>query len=45
MDNSLDFIPADLMKLQGIIEKLNKIFVANMKWQHQQTIVSFFKST
>jgi hypothetical protein len=45
MDNSLDFAPADLMKLQGILEKLNKIYVANLKWQHQRTIDSFFKST
>ena len=45
MDNSLDFTPAYLMKLQGILEKLNKIFVANLKWQHQRTIDSFFKST
>jgi hypothetical protein len=45
MDNSLDFTPADLMKLQGILEKLNKIYVANLKWQHQRTIDSFFKST
>jgi hypothetical protein len=31
MDNSLDFIPAYMMKLQGILEKLNKIYVANLK--------------
>ena len=30
MDNSLDFTPAVLMKSQGILEKLNKIYVANM---------------
>jgi hypothetical protein len=45
MENSLDFTPADLIKLQGILEKLNKIYVANLKWQHQWTIDSFFKST
>jgi hypothetical protein len=45
MDNSLDFTPAYMMKLQGILEKLNKIYVANLKWQHQRTIYSFFKST
>jgi hypothetical protein len=45
MDNSLDFTPANLMKLQGILEKLNKIYVANLKWQHQRTIDSFFNST
>jgi hypothetical protein len=45
MDNSLDFTSAYLMKLEGILEKLNKIFVANLKWQHQRTIDSFFKST
>ena len=46
MDNSLDFTPANLMKLHGILEKLNKIYVANLKWQHQWTIYSdFFKST
>ena len=39
------FTPADLMKLHGILEKLNKIYVANLKWQHQRTIDSFFKST
>jgi hypothetical protein len=33
------------MKLQGILEKLNKIYVANLKWQHHRTIDSFFKST
>jgi hypothetical protein len=44
MDNSLDFTPANMMKLQGILEKLNKIYVANLKWQHQRTIYSFFKS-
>ena len=45
MDNSLDLTPAYLMKLQGILQKLNKIFVANLKWQHHRTIDSFFKST
>jgi hypothetical protein len=45
MDNSLDFTPTYLMKLQGILKKLNKIFVANLKWQHQRTIYSFFKFT
>jgi hypothetical protein len=45
MENSLDFTPADMMKSQGILEKLNKIYVANLKWKHQQTIDSFFKST
>jgi NADH/NAD ratio-sensing transcriptional regulator Rex len=45
MDHSLDFTPAYLMKLQGILEKLNKIYVANLKWQHQRNIDSFFKST
>jgi hypothetical protein len=40
MDNSLDFTPVDLMKLQGILEKLNKIYVANLKWQHQRIISS-----
>jgi hypothetical protein len=44
MDNSLDFTPIDPMKMQGIL-KLNKIFVANFKWQHHRTIDSFFKST
>ena len=45
MDNSLNFTPANVMTLQGILENFNKIFVANLKWQHQQTIDSFFKST
>jgi hypothetical protein len=45
MDNSLDFTPIDPMKLQGMLEKLNKIFVANLKWQHQRTVDSFFKFT
>ena len=45
MDNSLDFTPAYLMTLQGISEKLNKIYVVNLNWQHQRTIDSFFKST
>jgi hypothetical protein len=35
MDNSLDFNPAYMMKLQGILEKLNKIYVANLKWQQK----------
>jgi hypothetical protein len=39
MDNSLDFTPANLIKLQGILEKLNKIFVANLKWQHQRLFI------
>jgi hypothetical protein len=34
MHNSLYFTPANMMKLQGILEKLNKIYVANLKWQH-----------
>jgi hypothetical protein len=34
MDHSLDFTHACLMKLQGILEKPNKIYVANLKWQH-----------
>ena len=45
MDNPLEFTPAYIMKLQAISKKLNKIFVAKLKWQHQQTIDSFFKST
>ena len=45
INNSLDFTPIDLMKLQGMLEKLNKIYVANLKWQHQRTNDSFFKST
>ena len=45
MDNPLEFTPANVMKLQAISEKLNKIYVANLKWQHQWTIDSFFKST
>ena len=31
MDNPLEFTPADVMKLQVILDKLNKIFVANLK--------------
>ena len=31
MDNPLDFTLANIMKLQAILEKLNKIFVANLK--------------
>ena len=45
MDNPLEFIIVDVMKLHVVLEKLNKIFVTNLKWQHQQTIDSFFKST
>ena len=33
------------MKVHAISEKLNKIFVANLKWQYQRIIDSFFKST
>ena len=33
-------------KLDQILsEKLNKIYVTNLKWQHQQTIDPFSKST
>ena len=42
--NPLEVNLADAMKLQAIMEKLNKIYVVNLKWQHQQTIDSFLKS-
>ena len=44
MDNSIEFTPIYVMKLHAISEELNKIFVANLKWQHQWTIDFFFKS-
>ena len=34
MHNPLDFTPADVMKLRALLEKLNKIVFANLKWQH-----------
>ena len=40
MDNPLEIALANVMKLQAILEKLNKIFVANLK----RTIDSFFKT-
>ena len=45
MDKSLEFTPIDIKKLHAKLEKLNETFVANLKWQHQETIGSFFKST
>jgi hypothetical protein len=45
MNNPLEFTHANVMKLQAISKKLNKIFVVKLKWQHQQNIDSFFKST
>ena len=45
MDDSLNFTHAYIMKLRAILEELNKIYVAILKWQYQQTIYSFFKST
>ena len=33
------------MKLQAISKKLNKMYVANLKWKHQRIIDSFLKST
>ena len=45
MDNSLEFTPTYIKKLHAKLEKLNEIFVANLKWQQQETIGSFFKST
>ena len=45
MDNSLEFNPAYKMKLQDILESLNEMYVANLKWQHQWNVVLFFKST
>ena len=35
MDNPFEFTPIDVMKLQAILEKLNEIYVANLKWKHQ----------
>ena len=42
MDNPFKFTPTYIM---AILEKLNRLFVINLKWQHQHTIDSFFKST
>ena len=35
MDNSLEFTPTNVMKVQTMSEKLNKIYVAKSKSQHQ----------
>ena len=32
IDNPLTFTPTYVMKLQAILEKLNKMYVANSKW-------------
>ena len=45
IDNALEFTTTNAMKVCAISEKLNKICATNFKWQHQQTIDSFFKST
>ena len=39
MDDSLQFISTYVKKLHAILEKLNKLYVANLKWQHQRSIV------
>ena len=41
MDNPLEFNLAYILKMHAISEKLNEIYVANVRWQHQHTIVSF----
>ena len=45
IENPIKFTPTNIMKLQVILEKLDEIYVAKLKWQHQQTSDSFFKST
>ena len=45
MDNPLQFTPPYVTKQHATLEKLNKIFVANMKWQHQRPIDSFYEHT
>ena len=41
----LEFTHVDVVKLHAILEKLNNIFVVDLKWQHQWTFDSFSKST
>ena len=45
MNNPLEFTIANVMKLYAILEKLQKIYVTNLNWQHQRTIDSFFNFT
>lgn len=47
LDNPLEFTLAYVvMKLHAILEKLNNIYVVvDLKWQHEQTLDSFFEST
>ena len=44
MDTPLEFTLVDILELQAVLKKLNKSFVANLKWQDQWTIDFFFKS-
>ena len=44
MDQPLEFTHAHIVRLQAKPEKLHKMYVAHLEWQHQQTIDTFFKS-
>ena len=44
MNNPLEFAHAYIMRMQDIPEKLNKMYVVHLKWQHEHTIDTFFKS-
>ena len=43
MDNTLEFTLVNVKYLQAISQKLNKIYVASLKCQHQHTTFSFSK--
>ena len=45
MDNPLEFTRANAMRLQAMLEKLDMIYLANLKWKYKHNIDSFFKST
>jgi hypothetical protein len=40
VENSLEFLVADVMKMQSFIEKLNKMSLANLNRHRQKTIDS-----